>query len=90
MVYLITMLLIVCVVSNYNVFSCLCPVPMVYVITMFLAVCLQRKAVQDEKLKFLKEHFMNITPFKEKQSPSQLHQKGQIGLCPSTLLKNKL
>ena len=47
-------------------------------------ILLQRKAVQDEKLKFLKEHFMNITPFKEKQSASQLPQKGQTNVGTHT------
>ena len=45
-----------------------------YILPLFV---LQRKAVQDEKMKFLKEHFMNITPFKERQGHLQLQQKGQ-------------
>ncbi|KAK7100327.1 afadin- and alpha-actinin-binding protein B-like [Littorina saxatilis] len=34
----------------------------------------ERKAIQDEKMKFLKENFLNITPFR--QSSPQLHREG--------------
>ncbi|KAL8598571.1 hypothetical protein ACOMHN_051359 [Nucella lapillus] len=46
----------------------------------------ERKAVHDEKLKMLKEHFMNITPFQDPHSSaSRMHgREGGSRLLPAT------
>ncbi|XP_076462447.1 afadin- and alpha-actinin-binding protein B-like [Babylonia areolata] len=45
----------------------------------------ERKAVHDEKLKFLKDHFLNITPFQDTHNSSHLYTKeGGTRLLPAT------
>ncbi|KAK7483461.1 hypothetical protein BaRGS_00025260 [Batillaria attramentaria] len=45
----------------------------------------ERQAIQEERMKILKEHFLNITPFHEKQNQSRVQQKeGMTRLLPAT------